>query len=259
MSRAAVWVLLLGMAWGSQASEVKELLDGNWMFTVKSDPMDDSAVSAATKLEKGALEKNRDPVSLTIRCRDGILDLYINWDDYLGTSTFVEMRVGQGKAERTRWNMSNDDTASFYPASVPFLLEKLVGEETLAVRTVPYRSSPITAVFELGNLEAVIDKMEPYCAMDSSQAFKSGRGSIQGSDVNEALSGLTLFSDGNRVTVEAISGETKGPFRRGDLLDTIDDVVINDLADLAEVADEAEFQKIFVERNGYRKRIRIRR
>ena len=254
----AVLGLLIIVSSGGQASAEEKALIGDWMFTVSTDPMDDSTVAAATRLENGALQGGRDPVSLTLRCKDGILDFYIAWNDYLGNVSFVEMRIGKGRSERKRWNMSNNDTASFYPASVPFLLEQLAGEETLAVRTTPYRSSPITAVFDLSRLQEVTSAIELYCAIDSSQAYRSGRGSVEGQDVHPALKGLTLFSDGKRVTVEAISGPTSGPFQRGDVLDTIDGEVINNLTDLADISDSAEFRKIVVERGNGRKRIRVR-
>lgn len=81
---------------------------GKWKVSVDVNPIDDSkTVTLDLEADSG---KNRwgHPVFLVARCESNSTDLYIGWNDYLGSEADVLTRVGDNKAVTQRWIMSTD-------------------------------------------------------------------------------------------------------------------------------------------------------
>ena len=136
---------------------------GAWSFDESTDPLTDARRAIGIlEAEQGVSRFGR-PVSLFVRCNGGTLDVYLNWDSYLGRDAFVTSRVGDGSPSRSRWGMSTDNTSTFYPRDARALLRELRPVAQWVVQVTPYSASPITAVFDLEGLEELVSFMEPTC------------------------------------------------------------------------------------------------
>lgn len=136
---------------------------GKWNVSVDVNPIDDSkTVTLVLDADSG---KNRwgKPVYLVARCKSNTTDLYIGWNDYLGSEADVLTRVGDNKAITQRWSMSTDKTATFHRKPIPFLKEMLTSSKMVAQVT-PYNESPVTAIFNTSGLENVIKPLRETCS-----------------------------------------------------------------------------------------------
>lgn len=136
---------------------------GKWVVTVDINPIDDSkTVSLILDAESG---KNRwgKSVYLVVRCKSNSTDLYIGWNDYLGSDAYVTTRVGDNKATTQFWNMSSNSKATFHREPIPFLKEILVSPKLVAQVT-PYNKSPVTAIFNTAGLENAIKPLRETCS-----------------------------------------------------------------------------------------------
>ena len=100
----------------------------------------------------------RDP-TLILRCKSKATDLYVNWNNFLGSDeATVTTRIGREPASKKAWTLSTDNQASFYPGSPVGFIKQLMAGDTLVAMTVPYNESPVTATFVISGLA---DKIEP--------------------------------------------------------------------------------------------------
>lgn len=136
---------------------------GAWSLDESTDPLTDARRAIGIlEAEQGTSRFGR-PVSLFVRCNGGTLDVYLNWDSYLGREAFVTSRVGEGSPARSRWGMSTDNTSTFFPRDTRALLRELRTVNQWVVQVTPYSASPITAVFNLEGVEELISFVEPTC------------------------------------------------------------------------------------------------
>jgi type VI secretion system protein VasI len=136
---------------------------GKWKVSVDVNPIDDSkTVTLVLDADSG---KNRwgNPVFLVARCKSNTTDLYIGWNDYLGSEADVLTRVGDNKAVTQRWSMSTDKKASFHRKPIPFLKEMLTSPKLVAQVT-PYNESPVTAIFNTAGLKNAIKPLRETCS-----------------------------------------------------------------------------------------------
>ena len=136
---------------------------GKWEVSVDINPIDDSkTVTLFLDADSG---KNRwgTPVFLVARCKSNTTDLYIGWNDYLGSEADVLTRIGNNKAITQRWSMSTDKKASFHHKPILFLKEMLTSSKLVAQVT-PYNESPVTAVFNTAGLENAIKPLRETCS-----------------------------------------------------------------------------------------------
>jgi type VI secretion system protein VasI len=135
---------------------------GKWKVSVDVNPIDDSkTVTLVLDADSG---KNRwgTPVFLVARCKSNTTDLYIGWNDYLGSEADVLTRVGDNKAVTQRWSMSTDKKASFHRKPIPFIKEMLTSPKLVAQVT-PYNESPVTAIFNTTGLKNAIKPLRETC------------------------------------------------------------------------------------------------
>jgi type VI secretion system protein VasI len=96
-----------------------------------------------------------------IRHKEGDLEVYITFRDYLGSdTTMVTMRLGTSPASQSKWGVSTDGKAIFYPADNNEFVKQLLENERLVIRLTPYGESPITSTFDLKGLKEAIEPMK---------------------------------------------------------------------------------------------------
>lgn len=147
---------------GRQLQPVSISGKGKWQVSVDVNPVDDSkTVTLVLDADSG---KNRwgKAVYLVARCKSNSTDLYIGWNDYLGSEAVVLTRVGDNKAITQNWSLSTDKKASFHGKPIPFLKEMLTSPKLVAQIT-PYNESPVTAVFNTAGLENAIKPLRETC------------------------------------------------------------------------------------------------
>lgn len=132
-----------------------ERVAGKWRVSTNTNPIDDSkTVTAIVDADSGVNEYGKKP-SLVVRCKSGKPELYVTWDQYLGSEANVLTRVGDNPAFNMPWNLSTDSKATFHPSAVGLLWD-IENEKRLVFQVVPYSSNPITAIFNVaGSLEAL--------------------------------------------------------------------------------------------------------
>lgn len=147
---------------GPQTKKVNVSGNGKWVVDVATNPIDDSkTVTLLLKADEG---KNRwgSPVAMLARCRSNETDLFIVWNDYLGSEADVLSRVGTEKARTRRWSMSTDKKATFHPHPIAFL-KSMMEADSLVTQVTPYNESPVTAVFDIKGLNEAIKPLRETC------------------------------------------------------------------------------------------------
>jgi type VI secretion system protein VasI len=135
---------------------------GKWEVITDVNPIDDSKTVTLMLNASSGANRYKQPVFLIARCKSNETDLYIGWNDYLGSEANVLTRVGDNKAITTKWSMSTDSKATFHTASIPFLKEML-GSNKLIAQITPYNESPVTAIFNTTGLENAIKPLRETC------------------------------------------------------------------------------------------------
>ena len=136
---------------------------GNWRVTDETNPVDDSrTVVLLLAANQGALAFG-DRVMLLLRCLGKDTEVYINWNDYLGTKAHVVTRVGQEQATRNEWSLSTTKQSTFYPGNDIAFIKKLLAAKRLVAQVTPYNESPITAIFDLTGIESAIVPLRETC------------------------------------------------------------------------------------------------
>lgn len=143
---------------------------GRWMLTNAVNPLNDTPVVAITvnaENNGGALITP----TLTIRCNDGNLATYVNWQDYLGpepeehglaeNSRYTLLRFGDTPVRSVEGELSDDETATFFKF-LPFLAN-LREVDRLVAQVTPYHSSPTTLVFDVTGIDAALDPIRQHC------------------------------------------------------------------------------------------------
>jgi type VI secretion system VasI family protein len=122
---------------------------GKWLVEQNADPMSDQPMfTAALAADEGGTAYRKP--TLFIRCKNKSAEVYIGWNAFLSDNTFVTVRFGDQAPAGSNWLSSTDETATFLDyARVEQFLESAMGVETIAARTEPYRSGPVTAVFDV--------------------------------------------------------------------------------------------------------------
>ncbi|SMR77568.1 type VI secretion system-associated protein TagO [Marinobacterium sediminicola] len=147
---------------GPQAQSVNVSGNGKWAVNVETNPIDDSkTVTLLLKADEGQ-SRWGSPVAMIARCRSNETDLFIVWNDYLGSEADVLSRVGTEKARTRRWSMSTDSKATFHPQPIAFL-KSMMEADSLVAQVTPYNESPVTAIFDIKGLREAIKPLRETC------------------------------------------------------------------------------------------------
>lgn len=151
----------LAMAAGlaPRSEPVADAAAGKWRLSKDIDPLNDKAVFFAMLDAETGKGKYGGRIGLIVRCKDNRTELYINWASYLGgDTTLVTHRVDKEEAVSSRWGLSTDSKATFFPGSPVPTLKRLAESTSFVANVTPYNESPITAVFNTtGAGEALAD------------------------------------------------------------------------------------------------------
>ena len=148
---------------GPQPGPASGATVGEWLLQDEVNPIDDSrTVTLILVAGEGASSFNR-PIALILRCGSGETQVYINWNDYLGSSARVTYRVGSLDAETRSWGLSTDSQATFYPRDEVDFINSLMGASSFIAQVTPYNESPKTAIFDTAGLAEAIVPLRETC------------------------------------------------------------------------------------------------
>lgn len=135
---------------------------GKWAVTENVNPIDDSKTVILRLRADSGQSRFREPISLIARCQSNSTDLYIVWNDYLGSEASVLTRIGSKNAETSRWSLSTDSQATFRRNPIDFLKD-LLEADRLVAQVTPYNGSPVTAIFDTSGLQNAIVPLRQTC------------------------------------------------------------------------------------------------
>jgi type VI secretion system protein VasI len=121
-------------------------VDSNWRVEISADPLTDSKTVLLALVADG---KN---AMLILRCKNAKAEVFINWNNYLGSEAVVTTRVGTSAASQQQWGLSTDKKATFYPRNSFQLIEELTRVDKFVAQVTPYNESPVTALFDVSGL-----------------------------------------------------------------------------------------------------------
>ncbi len=100
---------------------------------------------------------------MVIRCRRKKTDLYVRWQDYLGSWAYVRTRVGDDDIGTRQWNLSTDGRATFYPRGAVEFIENVIEAGSVQFEVTPYVKTAVTAVFDTSELGDAIGSLREAC------------------------------------------------------------------------------------------------
>ena len=130
---------------------------GKWNVTVQTNPIDDSTTVVLSLIADSGVR------TLLVRCQSDKTELYIDWDDYLGSEASVLTRVGSQDAQTQRWELSSNSRATFHPGSPISFIKSLMDVDRLVVQVTPYNESPVTAIFDVRGLSNAATPLREVC------------------------------------------------------------------------------------------------
>lgn len=144
---------------GGPDRNVPTVTAGNWTISETLNPLDDTQTVVLSVRSSSGNSTYGQPVALILRCAANQTEVYISWNDYLGSDAEVTWRVGDGSAQTAEWSLSTDSTATFYPRPDMAFIKELM----LVERVIPYNSDPVTAVFDVSGLVEVVEPLARAC------------------------------------------------------------------------------------------------
>ncbi|MCG6221520.1 type VI secretion protein [Vibrio diabolicus] len=136
--------------------------NGKWNVRSTINPVDDSKTVTLSLFSDSGQGKWGDRVYLIIRCKSDTTDLYINWNDYLGSEAHVLTRIGSAKASTAYWLLSTDKKATFKNKPISFI-KKMMESNKMVAQVTPYNENPVTAVFDTTGLKSAIAPLRATC------------------------------------------------------------------------------------------------
>ncbi len=134
----------------------------SWKTKISINPFDDSntVLSSLESAQKAGI--NKSPISFVIMCKSGITSAYIDWHSYLGNKAIVTTRIGTSPMSETRWNVSNDGTASF-SREPKNLIRSMIAADSMVAKITPYNANSVTATFKTAGLNEAVKPVLENC------------------------------------------------------------------------------------------------
>lgn len=101
-------------------------------------------------------------VYFVARCQSNETNVYIAWNDYLGSKASVLTRIDSNKAVTSSWSLSTDSKATFHKKPIAFL-KKMENSNKLIAQITPYNENPLTAVFDTTGLSNALVPLRETC------------------------------------------------------------------------------------------------
>lgn len=139
---------------------------GKWHCDIETNPIDDTrTVTLMLAADEGTSRFGKSVV-LVIRCQSKKTELYICWNDYLGSEAYVLTRVGKSEAIRKKWSLSTNSQSTFYRGQVIPFIKSLMEADRLVAQITPYSENPVTAVFDIRGLSEAIKALQETCGWE---------------------------------------------------------------------------------------------
>lgn len=135
---------------------------GAWSVDVRVNPIDDSRTVIMMLTADSGRTRWGEPVTLFARCRSNSTEVYISWNEYLGSESNVLTRIGDEPATSRQWSVSTNSQASFHPRPIAFLKEMMKADSMVA-QTTPYNENPVTAIFDITGINNAITPLRETC------------------------------------------------------------------------------------------------
>lgn len=137
---------------------------GKWETLTRTDPLTDKSIHLAILEADTGEGRFRMKPSIVIRCQDNRTEMYINWNDFLGSSPIsTTYRLDKEPAQRSGWSLSTDKKAAFFPGSPVPMLKKLINSSTFVANVTPYNESPVTAIFDVTGADKALADIRKGC------------------------------------------------------------------------------------------------
>lgn len=116
---------------------IKPVGVGKWDLSEEVNPIDDSkTVTLFLEATTGQNKWNK-KVYFVARCQSNETNVYIAWNDYLGSKASVLTRIDSNKAVTSSWSLSTDSKATFHKKPIAFL-KKMENSNKLIAQITPY-------------------------------------------------------------------------------------------------------------------------
>ncbi|PSU73173.1 hypothetical protein C9J22_04340 [Photobacterium phosphoreum] len=135
---------------------------GDWNVSTDVNPIDDSKTVTLILNANSGKSKWGKPIYLVARCQSNKTNVYINWGEYLGREAIVLTRIGNNKANTSKWGISTDSKATFNNKPITFL-KTMSKSNKLVAQITPYNESPVTAIFDISGLDNALKPLRETC------------------------------------------------------------------------------------------------
>ena len=130
-----------------------------WKTTLDADPITDDAIFLTTTV--GDIpSKYGDAITLSLRCTPDDYDVFVSFNEYIGSQPMVTYRIDKEKPVDTRWDSATSKQGAFAPDNyIVDLIEGMVKGTKMVVRITPYNENPKTITF---NMVGFTNSLKPY-------------------------------------------------------------------------------------------------
>ena len=148
-----------------ETSGVAELDMGNWTVQSGTDPLTDEETFLAALESSEGVSSFQKP-TLLIRCKQNSSEVFVAWGEYLSDNALVTSRFGAEKPSTFTWEEASDQTATFLGSERhAWFFKSALSSEKFVAQIEPYRSGPITAVFNLAGIQVVMADKSTVCGL----------------------------------------------------------------------------------------------
>lgn len=133
---------------------------GQWNVSTSKDAITDSKIVTASVSANPQSGKQQ----LFFRCTSGKIDVFINFDEFLGLDPIpLTYRIDEELALTDKWYISTDHKAVFYPLNTKNFMYKIFGASKLAIRLTPYGENVRTVIFNVSGLSKALLENKDTC------------------------------------------------------------------------------------------------
>ncbi|MCZ6476065.1 MAG: type VI secretion system-associated protein TagO [Gammaproteobacteria bacterium] len=136
---------------------------GTWAVSEVSNTAADPSSVTITSTAVSGTSSEGDAISMVIRCRRKKTDLYVRWEDYLGSWAYVRTRVGDDDLGTRQWNLSTDGQSTFYPRGAVNFIENVIEAGRVEFEVTPYVKTAVIVVFDTSELGDAIGPLREAC------------------------------------------------------------------------------------------------
>lgn len=135
---------------------------GKWEIREKTNPVSNTKQVLLLLDADFGQSSTGENISMVVRCRADLTDMYIIWGDSLDTEKVsVIVKLGNKNVETELWERSRSFKTSFRDRPTHLLRQMMLYEK--AVFQVKIDRNPVTAVFDISGLRKVLRPVRELC------------------------------------------------------------------------------------------------